>query len=329
MKTKTSDSKTLSSLNKNTKGHPAPITPAGFTQFRQLRECYRAALDACPERDVLVINVDIPTAVATALGAEEAIRTLRARVETDCPIIDGARLDKISDYARLTGYLHAGCVAQEAAAATEGGVTAIADEVGAMRDTLRADAEPFAARRVFDPAIVAELRSGQGHHDLAMDVFAYTQLFRGNWEAIKAGTMVKLADLDRADEAAGKLLLAVGLKDRAPSSPSGFALDRARAFTLFVNAYNEARRVATFLRWWEKDADVLVPSLYARTGGSPRKSSDEAKKPEQAPQKPAGSVAGGAKPVSPVATRPLVAGEPTVKQDSPFSSPPGSEPDWK
>lgn len=39
---------------------------------------------------------------------------------------------------------------------------------------------------------------------------------------------------------------------------------RQRAFTLFVRAYEECRRAATYLRWHEDDADDIAPSLWTK-----------------------------------------------------------------
>ena len=42
---------------------------------------------------------------------------------------------------------------------------------------------------------------------------------------------------------------------------------RVRAYTLFVRAYDQCRRAATYLRWGEEDADEIAPSLFANRGG--------------------------------------------------------------
>jgi hypothetical protein len=45
------------------------------------------------------------------------------------------------------------------------------------------------------------------------------------------------------------------------ASPSGEL--RRRAYTLFVQAYDEVRRPVTYVRWEEGDVDEIVPSLFA------------------------------------------------------------------
>ncbi len=61
-------------------------------------------------------------------------------------------------------------------------------------------------------------------------------------------------------------MIALGEREQAQASEPG-KMDanerRKRAFSLFVNAYDQCRRAAAYLRWNEGDADELLPSLYA------------------------------------------------------------------
>ena len=63
---------------------------------------------------------------------------------------------------------------------------------------------------------------------------------------------------------------------------------RARAFTLFFNAYDQCRRAVGYLRWNEDDADQVAPTLF--TGRARRASSAEpapAESPAATPAAPA------------------------------------------
>lgn len=42
-----------------------------------------------------------------------------------------------------------------------------------------------------------------------------------------------------------------------------------RAYALFARAYDEVRRVVTYLRWHERDADQIAPCLYTLTSAPP------------------------------------------------------------
>ncbi|HEX4334524.1 MAG TPA: hypothetical protein VH062_01350 [Polyangiaceae bacterium] len=46
---------------------------------------------------------------------------------------------------------------------------------------------------------------------------------------------------------------------------------RTRAFTLFVNAYDQVRRAVSYLRWDDDDAGTVAPSLYVRRGNGKKK----------------------------------------------------------
>jgi hypothetical protein len=50
---------------------------------------------------------------------------------------------------------------------------------------------------------------------------------------------------------------------------------RARAYTLFTRAYDDARRAIIFLRWHEGDADSIAPALHPGRSASKKKPSDE------------------------------------------------------
>ena len=66
--------------------------------------------------------------------------------------------------------------------------------------------------------------------------------------------------------AALSMRIAVSAERRngGPAATAAAALDRQRAFTLFARRYDELRRVVTYLRWHQGDADRIAPSLYRR-----------------------------------------------------------------
>jgi hypothetical protein len=66
---------------------------------------------------------------------------------------------------------------------------------------------------------------------------------------------------------ADRLISAVG--DRAQTPTQIDAADRRqRAFSLFVKAYDQARRAIQYVRWQQGDADSIAPSLYSGRGNS-------------------------------------------------------------
>ena len=53
---------------------------------------------------------------------------------------------------------------------------------------------------------------------------------------------------------------------RLSAERESFNATRRGAATLFLAAYEEVRHGVLFLRWYEKDADDIAPSLYAGRG---------------------------------------------------------------
>src|SRR5262249_40949034 len=90
------------------------------------------------------------------------------------------------------------------------------------------------------------------------------------WSSVKDKTAATEQEVLRAGVLGPLFLAALGVRDHGTAAPpSDASLLRAKAFTLFVRAYDEDRRAANYLRWHEGDADDLVPSFFK---GRPRAS---------------------------------------------------------
>src|SRR5258708_34559820 len=73
----------------------------------RFRAAYQQLVDeirAVPTSDVIAINIDIPTAVTTALGAMPEIRTLRPRMATEIPQFAMAPFDKLEAHPPPAGH---------------------------------------------------------------------------------------------------------------------------------------------------------------------------------------------------------------------------------
>ena len=55
-----------------------------------------------------------------------------------------------------------------------------------------------------------------------------------------------------------------------------------RTFTLLCRAYDTAQRAIAFLRWHEKDASLIAPSLFAREPGRRKRTSRQTSPQEAA-----------------------------------------------
>jgi len=106
-------------------------------------------------------------------------------------------------------------------------------------------------------------------------LLALASLFAEAWPSIQGRTAATVEEIERAGELGARLLSAI-----AEDAPAGSTWGdvRQRAFSLFASIYEECRRAIAYLRWHERDAEAIAPSLYRR--GPRRPSPSEA--PEEA-----------------------------------------------
>lgn len=272
----------------------ASVTPSQEpTQVPRLRNAYQQLVEeirAVPDSELIAINLDIPTAVTTALGALPDIRALRDRIVKELPAFDIARFDKLEGYTLAVGHAHALYLAASAPAES---IPALSEAAADTREVLLSDASALAKRGMLDGQRLKELKGPVGYRNLAFDLFTLATLMREQWAKISAKTAVQLSELDQAETLADRLLTAIGEREQGPASVAATAETRQRAFALFVNSYDQARRAVSHLRWNEGDVDAIAPSLYAgRNSGSRRKNGDsETPAPAPtAPKAPAGEV---------------------------------------
>ncbi len=251
-----------------------PTTPATQeNEVPRFRAAYQQLIDeirAVPTSEVIPINIDIPTAVTTALGAMPEIRALRPRMVAEIPQFDMARFDKLEAYTLAAGHAHALFLA--ASAPTES-IDELSTSATASRALLLSDASALANRGLLDGQRLKDLKGPSSLRNLAFDLFALAALLRDNWTKIEGKTALQPIELDKAETLADRLLTAVGLRELGPAIVAASAENRQKAFTLFVSAYDQARRAVSFIRWNEGDVDDIAPSLYAgRTTGRRAKS---------------------------------------------------------
>ncbi|MEJ7729867.1 MAG: hypothetical protein WKG00_11665 [Polyangiaceae bacterium] len=245
---------------------PTPIT-APIADTKRASAAYaklQAEIDAVPETKLLRINVDIPKTVSMVLGAWPAISSLREKVIAEAAGFPIDQLDKLPDYAFAALYTH---LLAMPASSSSSPVQPMLEEAVALREDLLVAADALVHVGIFDGPRVAEIRKGSGHVDIASDLVALAALFDDKWDAVANKTAATREAIDRAAALGAELITALG----ARFLPSGEALPvaaaatrRARAFTLFMNAYDACRRVVAFLRWNEGDADSIAPSPFLK-----------------------------------------------------------------
>jgi hypothetical protein len=137
-------------------------------------ERVEAEVRAVPERDLVLVNLDVPSAVATALGAWPEIVQRREEVAA-LKGADIAKFDKIRDYAFALGHAHS---EYRAALGPADPIGTLAEEVTEAREQLFADAQGLGRRGLLEASRVEKLRSGVGYKNVAFDVLGLVGLFR-------------------------------------------------------------------------------------------------------------------------------------------------------
>jgi hypothetical protein len=249
-------------------GASAPSTPNAAADAFTKIEPELAAL--APEA-LAPITIDLGAAVGSALAAAPRVREHRDAIVEQLPQHPISAVDKLESYAQAAWYAH---LVHTYSSGSPESAKALIEEATRLREGLLIAAEALAHRAILDADAVARIRKGSGVVDLAGDLTALAALFREGWGKIGGKTAVEKHEIDRAAELGPAVLVATAAKKHKNTDTEA---QRARAFTLLVNAYDSCRRALAYLRWKEGDADTIAPSLFRkRPGRKPGKKGEEA-----------------------------------------------------
>ncbi|WP_437681482.1 hypothetical protein [Sorangium sp. So ce131] len=293
------------------KKKPAPRKPAAPPQAAAAFDKIVPEIDSL-SRDALVpINIDIPRAVSQVLGVLPGLLALRPTIAERLPTHDVGLIDRLETYALAAWYAHLLWLSSGGA---ENALKPLLGEAVPLRENLLSDAEALARRGLVDAEAVAEIRAGNGHIDTANDLVALSALFSAGWSEIAGKTAATEQEVHRAGELGPQILAALGVREHgAAPAPTDATDRRARAFSLFMHAYDQTRRAVAYLRWDEDDAEAIAPSLYKGRGGRGSSSSDATAAPPPAPP---------AQPSVAPDAAPSVAAAPAPAGAAPISAPP-------
>jgi hypothetical protein len=246
---------------------PAPAPNAdGSPSFHRYREAYERAAPAAQAlkaEDLITINIDVPSAVTTAVGALPQIMPFREKAAA-LPGFDVSAFDQLETYTFATGVAHTLYMGASAGPAE---LVKLNEQAMDLRNILYADAVALATRGLISGDRIGEFKANIGYKNLAFDLMALSGVIRQSWDKIVGKTAITLGDLDQADLLCDQIVNAVGTKEQAPVVAAESSTQRQRHFTLFVNAYDQVRRAISFLRWDEDDLESIAPSLYAGRSG--------------------------------------------------------------
>jgi hypothetical protein len=216
--------------------------------------------------------VDVPTAVTTALRSLAGLRALQPQFKEAFRHYDVHQLDKLETYAQALVHAHTRYMIAALPAEL---LPELIEQATRLRDMLLSDVTALVNRGMLDSSQLRNIKSSTGYRPLAVDLAALAELMTDNWKKVKTKTAVEEADLETARDLSMRIFNAVSQREQAPTLASEATLQRQRAYTLFFQAYDHARKLVMFVRWAEDDAEKFVPSLHAGRSASKRRTDAE------------------------------------------------------
>jgi hypothetical protein len=246
--------------------------------FEKLEPEYRALRS----RDVLRVNADVAAAANLALRAVDRVESLFDAFTAELPRFAKCDLERLRTLAFGAWYAALQARPEEVEIAA---FEKLVDEGLALREQFVVASNALAMRKLFDAKTLKDLQLGVGHRDLAGDLTTFASMYTKNRARYAGKTAIEASEVKRAAEIGSALFEIVAKRDRAASNRAVSVDTKARAWTLLVRGYDALRRVVTYVRWAEGDANEIAPSLFAVPGGG-RPASRKAAEAEVAPVKP-------------------------------------------
>jgi hypothetical protein len=251
----------------------------GAVRATRLFDAYKRwtpAFEAIPKEEVYTsLNVDIASAVTLVTGAIKEILPLKEQAARELPLADLSVFDNVESIALAMGYAAA---RHQASSLPVLALQELSSKVVSCHELLRGECELGVKRGLLPAQPITQLRGIVGYKSQAADVMTMVALVRENWSRLQGRTGLSLAEVDEAEMYADQLLTAIGEREQLPTTTAATLDARQRAYTLFMRTYDAVRRIVTYLRWDEGDADSIAPSVYAG-----RKRSKESEATPEAP----------------------------------------------
>jgi hypothetical protein len=226
------------------------------------RTAYEAALadiEAVDETGTSKVNMDIMTVVPLVLGKLPKLRELRPMILEEMPKLDLGKFDKLELYTLALFRAH---TALAFAAKGDHGMPEHAERLAKVRELWLTELTVLRARGVVAGEPTG-LMGPNGYVNVAFDVTACAQFLRANWAAIEGKTLITLAEIEEAEKIADYVAAMAKLRLEAGDAKQRAQVLRNKAFTLFLESYEVARRAAMAIRWDEGDAESFAPSIYS------------------------------------------------------------------
>jgi hypothetical protein len=214
-------------------------------------------LAALKPEELLTMNPGVTKTVEHVLAAYPKIVELIPQMKQRIADFSEERVHELQDFALAVVHVQREPVRED----NDPKVRDLIEEASALRRTLLLEAEALVALNKFSEDQVAAVRGGRGHRNVAEVLGSVSRLFREHWNRIADKTAVTTRHLERAERLSLALLKSLG--ERRLVLRKEEKQEELRAMTLLVRRYDEVRGSVVFVRWQEKDADMIAPSLYS------------------------------------------------------------------
>ena len=215
----------------------------------------------------------IPHCVSVLLGAQPAIERMLPLMGRYTPLANASRIARMRDYGLATAFVYHRSLPRHPVEPPE--YRALIEDAYSLRRRLLSSAAHLADLGLLDERRIAEIRTGRGHVGVGDALLALATLLEEHWPKLKDSTAIERHELHRATERGAKLL-AVATERRARNRRVVSRDDLLRRMVhATCEAYEEARRVAAYIGWYEPELHPL-PSLIRRLRHERLVQSDEA-----------------------------------------------------
>lgn len=237
---------------------PAHLLPATdpATAFAQVS----SLIEAVPEDQLVVINVDIPMVAALVLARASRLQTLVESASKQVPPFEVARFGRLPTVALALIHAHASYMI--AAAPVVDDLAALQESGQTLRARLTEDAMYLVKKGALQASQLDQIKGILGYRNLAVDLLALVQLFRTD-AAVGPKSWASEEDLGKAEAVGARILQALTARDQLAAASAKAGLVRQKAYSLLFHEYDDIRSVVSYLRWKQDDADSFAPSLFS------------------------------------------------------------------
>lgn len=236
-----------------------PTSPATVTPLKQAYANTAAARAVLTDEALLRPNVDARRAATVAMSGYEAAEALLESAATKLPASDLGLVRAIPE--RADALLFAQTVVDSEARDARVIETLYAEALE-LRTQLGDDLEVAARRGVVSGRRLAEVSKLVGFRNVASDLGILVRVARDAESMLVGRSHITGEQLDRAERVIAALWHAISQNERPVGNTTAASLERRRALTLLDDSYEELRRIVSYLRWDEGDAERITPQLY-------------------------------------------------------------------